>query len=111
MPNTHPLLILTGAVAMPTVLSVTLAIGEWQHTKDKAIVTCITAIEELTGVTILCSDKTGTLITNELAIDRPTIHTHLQSSLPILLILRTKMQWIHMSSLLSVILLAPTLEL
>jgi H+-transporting ATPase len=76
---------------MPTILSITLTVGVWQHTKDKAIVTRITTIEELTGVTILCSDKTGTLITDELAIDRPTIHTHLQSLLPILLILRTKM--------------------
>jgi len=38
----------------------------------KAIVTHITIIEELAGVTILCSDKTGTLTTNKLTIDRDT---------------------------------------
>jgi H+-transporting ATPase len=48
-------------IAMPTVLSVTLAVGAQQLAKYKAIVTRITAIEELAGVTILCSDKTGTV--------------------------------------------------
>ncbi|KAI5117549.1 hypothetical protein M0805_004374 [Coniferiporia weirii] len=57
-------------IAMPTVLSVTLAVGAQQLAKHKAIVTRITAIEELAGVTILCSDKTGTLTTNKLTIDK-----------------------------------------
>jgi len=38
----------------------------------KAIVTHITIIKELAGVTILCSDKTGTLTTNKLTINRDT---------------------------------------
>jgi len=38
----------------------------------KAIITHITIIKELAGVTILCSDKTGTLTTNKLTIDRDT---------------------------------------
>ncbi|PPQ70859.1 hypothetical protein CVT26_014082 [Gymnopilus dilepis] len=63
-------------IAMPTVLSVTLAVGATQLAKYKAIVTRITAIEELAGVTILCSDKTGTLTTNKLTIDRSTIKTY-----------------------------------
>ncbi|KAH6906749.1 plasma membrane H(+)-ATPase 1 [Coprinopsis sp. MPI-PUGE-AT-0042] len=63
-------------IAMPTVLSVTLAVGATQLAKHKAIVTRITAIEELAGVTILCSDKTGTLTTNKLTIDRSTIKTY-----------------------------------
>jgi H+-transporting ATPase len=63
-------------IAMPTVLSVTLAVGAQQLAKHKAIVTRITAIEELAGVTILCSDKTGTLTTNKLTIDRDTIRTY-----------------------------------
>jgi H+-transporting ATPase len=78
---------------MPTVLSVTLAFGTHQLAKHKAIVTRITAIEELAGVTILCSDKTGTLITNKLTIDRNTIKTYgpfsannLTSSPPMLLV-------------------------
>ncbi|KAA1066135.1 plasma membrane H+-ATPase [Puccinia graminis f. sp. tritici] len=63
-------------IAMPTVLSVTLAVGAQQLAKYKAIVTRITAIEELAGVTILCSDKTGTLTTNKLTIDKSTIKTY-----------------------------------
>ncbi|KAF9051686.1 ATPase [Panaeolus papilionaceus] len=63
-------------IAMPTVLSVTLAVGATQLAQYKAIVTRITAIEELAGVTILCSDKTGTLTTNKLTIDRNTIKTY-----------------------------------
>jgi H+-transporting ATPase len=63
-------------IAMPTVLSVTLAVGAQQLAKYKAIVTRITAIEELAGVTILCSDKTGTLTTNKLTIDKSTMKTY-----------------------------------
>lgn len=63
-------------IAMPTVLSVTLAVGAQQLAKYKAIVTRITAIEELAAVTILCSDKTGTLTTNKLTIDRNTVRTY-----------------------------------
>ena len=63
-------------IAMPTVLSVTLAVGAQQLAKYKAIVTRITAIEELAGVTILCSDKTGTLTTNKLTIDKSTVKTY-----------------------------------
>ncbi|CAF4146050.1 unnamed protein product [Adineta steineri] len=60
-------------IAMPTVLSVTLAIGAKQLSDRKAIVTRFTAIEELAAVTILCSDKTGTLTLNKLIIDKETI--------------------------------------
>ncbi|KAI8320191.1 plasma-membrane proton-e, partial [Martensiomyces pterosporus] len=60
-------------IAMPTVLSVTLAIGAKQLAEHKAIVTRISAIEELAGVTILCSDKTGTLTLNELTIKTEAI--------------------------------------
>jgi H+-transporting ATPase len=63
-------------IAMPTVLSVTLAVGAQQLAKHKAIVTRITAIEELAGVTILCSDKPGTLTTNKLTIDKENVKTY-----------------------------------
>ena len=59
--------------AMPTVLTVTLALGARQLSKQKAIVTHVSAVEELAGVTILCSDKTGTLTLNKLVIDRQSL--------------------------------------
>ncbi len=58
-------------VAMPAVLSVTMAIGAGNLAKKKAIVTRLTAIEELAGIDILCSDKTGTLTKNELTLNKP----------------------------------------
>ena len=55
-------------VALPSVMSVTLAIGSHFMSKMKAIVSKLMAIEELAGMSVLCSDKTGTLTKNELTI-------------------------------------------
>lgn len=60
-------------VAMPTVLSVTMAIGATQLSRKQAIVTRLTAVEELAGMDVLCSDKTGTLTLNHLSIDQDEI--------------------------------------
>ncbi|KAF0694145.1 Aste57867_14953 [Aphanomyces stellatus] len=56
-------------VAMPTVLSVTLAIGSSALAKENAIVTRLTSIEEMASMEVLCSDKTGTLTLNKLSVD------------------------------------------
>ena len=58
-------------VAMPTVLSVTMAVGARLLAKQKAIVTRLVAIEELAGVDVQCADKTGTLTQNKLRLGDP----------------------------------------
>ncbi|KAK4265495.1 hypothetical protein QN277_026543 [Acacia crassicarpa] len=60
-------------IAMPTVLSVTMAIGSHKLSQQGAITKRMTAIEEMAGMDVLCSDKTGTLTLNKLSVDRNLI--------------------------------------
>ncbi|XP_058068004.1 plasma membrane ATPase 4 [Magnolia sinica] len=60
-------------IAMPTVLSVTMAIGSHRLSEQGAITKRMTAIEEMAGMDVLCSDKTGTLTLNKLSVDRTLI--------------------------------------
>jgi len=55
-------------VALPAVLSVTLAVGAMALSKKGAIVSKLVAIEEMAGMDILCSDKTGTITRNKLVV-------------------------------------------
>jgi H+-transporting ATPase len=60
-------------VALPAVLSVTMAVGALRLAKMKAIVSKLVSIEEMAGMDILCSDKTGTLTQNILTIGDPIL--------------------------------------
>ncbi len=67
-------LILTVAsipVALPAVLSVTMAVGAERLAHWRAIVSRLVSIEEMAGMDMLCSDKTGTLTKNELTLGDP----------------------------------------
>ncbi|WZZ18369.1 hypothetical protein YC2023_111458 [Brassica napus] len=66
------LVLLIGGVpiAMPSVLSVTMAIGSHRLSLQGAVTKRMTAIEEMAGMDVLCSDKTGTLTLNKLTVDK-----------------------------------------
>lgn len=64
-------LILTVAAipaALPAVLSVTMAVGATVLAKKEAIVSKLVAIEEMAGMDVLCSDKTGTITQNKIMV-------------------------------------------
>ena len=60
-------------VALPAVLSVTMAVGAMNLARHRAIVSKLTAIEELAGVDVFCSDKTGTLTLNRMQVAEPVL--------------------------------------
>ncbi len=55
-------------VALPAVLSVTMAVGARHLAQHEAVVSHLPAVEEMAGVDVLCADKTGTITKNELAV-------------------------------------------
>lgn len=67
------LLVASIPVAMPAVFSITMALGALSLSKQKAIVSRLEAIEEMAGVDILCTDKTGTLTKNQLELGAPIL--------------------------------------
>ncbi|WP_024790954.1 MULTISPECIES: plasma-membrane proton-efflux P-type ATPase [unclassified Lebetimonas] len=55
-------------VALPTVLTVVMAVGALNLARKQAIVSRLAAIEEMAGMDVLCSDKTGTLTQNKMSV-------------------------------------------
>ena len=66
------LLVASIPIAMEIVTTTTLSLGSNELSKEGAIVTRLAAIEDLAGMSILCSDKTGTLTLNKMAIQIET---------------------------------------
>jgi H+-transporting ATPase len=60
-------------VALPAVLSVTMALGALRLSHMKAVVTKLESIEEMAGIDVLCCDKTGTLTQNQLSLGQPFV--------------------------------------
>jgi len=66
------LLVASIPLAIEIVTTTTLAIGSKDLAKHGAIVTKLSAIEDLAGMSILCSDKTGTLTLNKMVLQEDT---------------------------------------
>jgi H+-transporting ATPase len=64
-------------VALPLVLQVNLALGaSFMATKHNAIVTSIPALQDIASMSMLCSNKTGTLTTAKMSVIDDKVYAH-----------------------------------
>jgi len=61
---------------LPAVMTITLAIGVIRMAKRNAIIRRLPAVEAIGSITTICTDKTGTLTHNELAVRRIIVAEH-----------------------------------
>ena len=62
------LLVASVPVALPATFTVATALGAMELAREGVLVTRLAAIEEAAGMDVLCSDKTGTITQNRLAV-------------------------------------------
>ena len=70
------LLVASIPIAMQVVCTTTMAVGSKHLSEKKAVVARLSAIEELAGMSILCSDKTGTLTKNQARVEEHAVDPH-----------------------------------
>mmetsp|Transcript_109708 Transcript_109708/g.318950 ORF Transcript_109708/g.318950 Transcript_109708/m.318950 type:complete len:924 (-) Transcript_109708:290-3061(-) len=69
------LIIASVPVALPMVIQITMALGAANMAEQKAIVTSFPALQDIAAMTVLCSDKTGTLTTADITVEFNDIRT------------------------------------